>query len=252
MKLLKYTLPLLLSVLTISCSDSEDDNIVDLADQTGEIILKFDNGVGDSDFIFGTTYEKSNNESFQLSNLKYIISNVRLTDSEGNVFMYPTEENVFIIDESDANTAGEVWLSLEGIDAADYVSVTFGLGIDQERFALGADGQADFLAEAQEEGMFWAWASGYVDEPLNIHMGSVGTSLDNYKEVTLELPNSLLVREDATPEIHIKADLAKVWDGVTIANFVDGYDQVHTDVDETPIIAANVIEMFEVHHVHND
>ena len=268
MKILKYLLPLLLSILTISCSDSDDTE--DLAGETGEIILKFDNGVGDQDFIFGTEYTKSNNESFQLSNLKYIISNVRLTDSEGNVFMYPTEDNVFIIDESDANTAGEVWLSLDGIDAADYVSVTFGVGIDQDRFALGADGQADFLAEAQSEEMFWAWASGYkfvrfdgtysatsgdkalVDEPLNIHMGSIGTSLDNYKEVTLELPNSLLVREDATPEIHIKADLAKVWDGVTIANFVDGYDQVHTDVDETPIIAANVIEMFEVHHVHND
>lgn len=264
MKILKYTLPLLLSVLTISCSSSDDDT-EDLTGQTGEVVLKFDNGVGDQDFIFGTEYTMETEESFELTNLKYIISNVSLTDSEGNVYNYPSEDNVFIIDESDKNASGEVWVSLNGVDAADYVSVTFGVGIDQERFALGADGQGDFLDLAIEEEMLWGWATGYkfvrfdgtyttssVSGDLNVHMGSVGTSLDNYKEITLDLPNTLLVREETTPEIHIKADLAKVWDGVTEVKFVDGYDQVHTDEIETPIIATNVINMFEVHHVHND
>src|SRR5690606_17254833 len=135
------------------------------------------------------------------------------------------------------------------VPAADYTEITFGIGVDQARFLLGAAGQGDFLAEAEEAGMLWSWATGYrfmrfdgtyststiTDEALAIHMGSVGTSLDNYREVTLSFPNSVRVRETAHPEIHIKADISKVFDGETSINFVDGYDQVHTSSETTPV-----------------
>ncbi|AUC77256.1 MbnP family protein [Olleya sp. Bg11-27] len=266
MKLFKYTFALLACAVITACSSDDDSASDDLSGQSGPLILKYDNGVGDQDFIFGTSYSKSNSESFKLDNLKYIISNVRFTDTNGNIFEYPAEENVFIIDESEGNNAGEIWVTLDNVDAADYVSVTFGIGIDQDRFALGAEGQGDFLDLADAEGMMWSWASGYkfirldgtyststmTDQPLNVHMGSVGTSLDNYREVTLSFPNTVLVRTDKSPEVHIKADIAKVFDGSTAVNFADGYDQVHTDANETPVIATNISTMFEVHHVHND
>lgn len=266
MKILKFAFAALLCVTISACSSDDDNNTENLTGETGELTLKFDNSVGDQDFIFGTNYNKSNGESFKLDNVKYIISNVRVKDAEGNTFMYPTEDNVFIVDEADGNNAGEILINLENIDAANYTEITFGVGIDQERFALGAEGQGDFLDMASEEGMMWSWASGYkfirldgtfssatvTDEPLNLHMGSVGTSLDNYREVTLTFPNTVLVRENKSPEIHIVADLAKVFDGETSVNFADGYDQVHTDTVETPIISANVSGMFMVHHVHND
>lgn len=266
MKLLRYTFALLACTILINCSSDDDDNNEDLTGQKGDLVLKFDNAIGDQDFIFGTTYSKSNNESFQLSNLKYIISNVRVTDNEGNTFTYPIEDNVFIVDEEDGNNAGEIWVVLNDVDAANYTEISFGIGIDQDRFSLGAEGQGDFLDLASEEGMMWSWASGYkfvrfdgtfststvTDEPLNIHMGSVGTSLDNYREVTLSFANTVLVRDDKTPEVHIKADISKVFDGTTSVNFADGYDQVHTDATETPVIAGNMQTVFEVHHVHND
>lgn len=266
MKITKIAFAIMLCISMISCSSDDDASQEDLTGQTGELVLKFDNGVGDQDFIFGTTYSKSNNESYQLDNLKYIISNVQLTDDTGNVFTYPSAENVFIVDEADGNNAGEIWVVLDDVAAADYVSVSFGVGIDQDRFALGAAGQGDFLEYAQDEGMFWAWASGYkfirfdgtfssdtmTDEPLNLHMGSVGTSLDNYRAVSLTLPNTVRVREESQPEIHIKADISQAFDGATSVNFMDGYDQVHTDANETPIIANNVMGMFNVHHVHNN
>lgn len=265
MKTLKFTFALLLCATIFACS-SDDDSVEALIGQTGPLTLKFDNGVGDQDFIFGTTYNKSNNESFQLTNLKYIISNVRVKDSNGNTFMYPVEDNAFIISEANGNNAGEIYLTLDNVTAANYTEVTFGVGIDQERFALGAEGQGDFLDEASDEGMMWSWASGYkfirldgtfsttsvTNEPLNVHMGSVGSSLDNYREVTLTFPNTVIVRQDTSPEVHIKADIAKVFDGATTANFADGYDQVHVDEVETPIIANNINGMFSVHHVHND
>ncbi|MBP0905382.1 MbnP family protein [Mariniflexile gromovii] len=266
MKITKIALALLLCVSIISCS-SDDES---LEGQTGTLTLKFDNSVGDQDFIFGTSYNKSNNESYKLTTLKYIVSNVRVKDSEGNTFTYPTENNVFIIDEANGNNAGEILITLDGVDAADYTEITFGIGIDQTRYALGADGQGDFLANAQAAGMMWAWATGYrfmrfdgtysstianpavEDGALALHMGSVGTSLDNYKEVTLAFPNTVRVRETAQPEVHIVADISKVFDGETSVNFADGYNQVHTSAETTPVIANNLKGIFEVHHVHNN
>ncbi|MGJ8667253.1 MAG: MbnP family protein [Patiriisocius sp.] len=266
MKILKYTLAILSCAIIISCSSDDDGSGEVLTGQTGNLIIKFDNGVADQDFIFGTTYNKSNGESYKLDNLKYIVSNIRFTDIEGNIFEYPTADNVFIVDEMDGNNAGEIFITLSNVDAADYVSITFGVGIDQERFLLGADGQGEFLEHAAEEGMMWSWASGYKfirldgtyssatidNEALNVHMGSVGTSLDNYKEVTLALGNNARVRTDKTPEIHIKSDISRVFDGATSVNFMDGYDQVHTDAIETAVIATNIQGMFAVDHVHNE
>ncbi|WP_347373950.1 MbnP family protein [Aequorivita sp. Q41] len=265
MNTLKIAFLLMLSSAIISCS-TDDDNTEDLTGHKGQLVIKFDNGVGDQDFIFGTSYEKSNGESYKLETLKYLISNIALTDSNGKTFMYPTEDNVFIIDEAKGNNAGEIWVTLDNVDAADYTSISFGVGIDQARYELGADGQGDFLQLAEDEGMLWSWATGYrftrfdgtfssstvTDQALNIHMGSVGTSLDNYRAVSLPFPNSVRVRTTAEPQIHIKADIAKVFDGATSVNFMDGFDQVHTDPETTPIIADNIMGMFEVHHVHNN
>lgn len=90
MKLIKFSFALLLCATLASCSS--DDNTEDVTGQTGNLIIKFDNGVGDQDFVFGTSYSKSNGESFTLENLKYIISNVRFKDSEGNEFLYLAEK----------------------------------------------------------------------------------------------------------------------------------------------------------------
>ncbi|TXE09965.1 hypothetical protein FUA26_10810 [Seonamhaeicola algicola] len=262
MKIVKLSIALLMCAIMASCSS---DDAEDLTGETGNIILKFDNGVDGNDFVFNTEYSKSNNESFKLETVKYIISNVRFKDADGNTFMYPTEDNAFIINEANANNAGEIWVELTGVDAANYTEITFGIGIDQARFALGAEGQGDFLEQAEAEGMMWSWATGYkfirldgtysdgtvTNQALNMHMGSVGTTLDNYKETTLAFPNSIVVRNDKTPEVHIVADLMKAFDGVQSVKFSEGYDQVHVDEVETPIIATNVAAMFMVHHVHN-
>ncbi|MEZ4779504.1 MAG: MbnP family protein [Flavobacteriaceae bacterium] len=264
MKHYKWAFIVMLSIAVLSCK--KDDDGEDLTGQTGNLVVKFDNGVGDQDFIFGTSYDKSSGESFKLETLRYIISNIRVTDTNGNTFMYPSADNVFIVDEANANNAGEVWITLNNVAAADYTSITFGIGIDQERYALGAEGQGAFLDEAEAAGMMWTWATGFrfvrldgtyssttaTDEALNIHMGSVGSSLDNYREVTLTLPNSAKVRMDKEPEIHVEADILKIFDGQTSVSFDNGYSQVHTDANTTPVIANNMKGMFEVHHVHNE
>nr|WP_272973498.1 MULTISPECIES: MbnP family protein [Croceibacter] len=155
---------------------------------------------------------------------------------------------------------------LEDIPAANYTNVSFGVGVDQDRYAMGAEGQGEFLETADEAGMLWSWATGFkfirmdgsfssssvTNDDLNVHMGSVGTSLDNYRAVSLYFPNTVLVRTETQPEIHIKSDISKVFDGSTSVNLMDGYNQVHVDPETTAVVANNIMTMFEVHHVHNN
>ncbi|WP_167341891.1 MbnP family protein [Nonlabens sp. SY33080] len=255
-----------LTLILTSCSTDDDSTGDQLEGQQGDITIKFDNAVGSNDFLFNNTYSLSNGDTFQVQTLKYIISNIVLLDEKGNETTIPAIDNIFIVDESQANNAGEFNITLNDIDAGNYTQIKFGIGVDQDRYTLGAAGQGNFLQQADDAGMMWSWATGYkfirldgtytdsnaADQALNIHMGSVGTSLDNYREITLDLPNTSRVRENSIAEIHVIADIMKIFEGSTTVSFADGYNQVHTNEVETPIIAQNFSESFSVHHVHNN
>lgn len=259
----------LLCFAIVSCSKSNDYNggggDGGTSSSKGTVILKFDNGIGDQDFIFNTSFTKSNNESYQLKDLKYIISNIRLKDKNGNEYSYPKDKNVFIVSEANGNNAGEIKIQLDNVDGGTYSQITFGLGIDQERYKLGADGQGDFLVKAEAEDMLWAWATGYkftlingtcsygdkTDENVAIHIGSLGTTTDIYNEVTLDFPNSIRVADDKKPEVHVFTDVSKLFDGVKTLNFTDGYNEVHTNAKKMEDLMGNLKRMFSISHVHN-
>ena len=133
------------------------------------------------------------------------------------------------------------------------------LGLVQIQIVMQWEGQGEFLETADEAGMLWSWATGFkfirmdgsfssssiTNDDLNVHMGSVGTSLDNYRAVSLSFPNTVLVRTETQPEIHIKSDISKVFDGSTSVNLMDGYNQVHVDPETTAVVANNIMTMFE-------
>lgn len=268
MKISKIVCAALVYLTVVSCSKSNDDNNKGdggTSESNGSVILKFDNGVGDQDFIFNTTYNKSNDESYQLKDVKYIISNIRLKDKNGTEYMYPKDKNIFIVSEANGNNAGEIKIELDGVDSGSYNEITFGIGVDQERYKLGAKGQGDFLEKAEEEGMTWTWATGYkftlingecsydgnTGENIAIHVGSLGTTVDNYEEVTLALPNSIKVSDGKKPEVHVFANLSKLFDGNKALHFIDGYNEVHTNAEKMNDIMGNITRMFSVSHVHN-
>ena len=116
--------------------------------------------------------------------------------------------------------------STENIPAGDYTKIKFGIGVDKAQFDLGATGQGDFLATAQDAGMMWNWTAGYKfvlfegkftsstvssATPFMVHTGQTGTDY-NYTEVTLDLPTKALVRTTITPDVHIFADVSKIID----------------------------------------
>jgi hypothetical protein len=243
-----------------SCSNDDDDTTNTITGE-GSLKLEFDNVYQDADLAFNTPYLNSNGETVKISKAKYIVSNIVLTKTDGSTYTVPKSQSYFIIDES---TAASTLLTLPNIPAGNYTKVSFGIGVDQEQFNLGATGQGDFLAQAQDAGMMWSWSAGYkfvalegtftsatvtTDTTFKLHTGQTGTDY-NYKEVTLNLPENALVRTTITPQIHMMVDLSQLPDGTNKINFAEG--AMVMGGGKLALVTANIADMFEVHHVHND
>ncbi|MDN3596663.1 MbnP family protein [Zunongwangia endophytica] len=252
---------LLFLVVSLAACSSDDD-AVDTATGENEVRIGFDNGVNGDDLLLGaSTYINSNDEVLTINRFNYIVSNFVLIDAEGNEYTYPKDESYFVV--SEENDLTEV--SLKNIPAAEYVAIKFGVGVDQAKYQQGAEGQGDFLEIAENNEMMWSWQAGYkflnfegtftsetVAEATNfkIHMGSHGSSLDNYREVTLDLPSRALVSDKLSPVIHMAVDANRILDG---QNKIKLSEKAVVMIDEvkSPQISENATGMFRVDHVHN-
>lgn len=254
-----FVVTLFLSVLT-SC-DSNDDESTELMGENS-VTIEFDNSVGSDDLLLATTsYTNSQDETLTITRLNYIVSNFRLTNDQGAVFTYEKDDSYFITSEETGSTE----VHLENVPAGKYVSVTFGIGVDQEKYLQGAEGQGSFLTAAEESNMTWSWQAGYkflnfegtftsatVTEATDfkVHMGSHGSSLDNYKEVTLSLGSEALVSDEMSPIIHLVADANTILDGENKLSLTE-QSVIMVSEEKSPKVALNTASMFTVDHVHN-
>lgn len=243
----------------ISCSN--DDDSTDQATGSGNLKLEFDQVYNDADFAGNTAYTNSNGESIKVNKVKYIVSNIVLTKEDGSTYTIPKSESYFIIDEF---TPASTLLELKNIPAGNYTKVSYGIGVDQEQFNLGATGQGSFLEQAQDAGMMWTWSAGYkfvafegtftsptvaTETQFMVHTGQTGTDY-NYTTITLDLPENALVRTTITPQIHIMADLKYILDGTNKIALSES--AMVMGGNKLALVTANLSNMFEAHHVHND
>lgn len=259
---MKFQLKNIVAVMALalaftSCSNDDNKEITG----QGNLLLEFDNVYGSSNLAFNTPYTNSNGEVVKINNAIYIISNIVLTKTDGSTYTVPKSQSYFFVNE--ANAASTI-LNLPNIPAGNYIKVTFGVGVDQAQFDMGASGQGTLWTDAQALGMTWSWAAGYkfikfegtvtstshTNANFRVHTGKTGT-IYNYTEVSLDFPDNALVRTNITPQVHIMADLKKVIDGTTKINFEEGLD-VMSGTKVQNISANNVPSLFEVEHVHND
>lgn len=257
--LYKLSLFLFLYTLVVACSNNDDE-----LTGTGTLNIEFDNSIAGNDLILGTPNDpNSQDETLTINRLNYIVSNFMLTDEAGNVFTYPKEESYFIISEE----TGQTEVTLTNVPAGTYTAVTFGIGVDQEKYLQGAEEQGDLLTEAENTDMMWSWLTGYkflnfegtftsstVATPteFKIHMGSHGSALDNYKETTLQLSanNRVLVSSTITSTIHLVVDANNILDGDHKISLSE-QAVVMVSEEKSPKIAENTKKMFRVDHVHN-
>lgn len=257
--LYKLSTALLLAAFVSSCSS--DDDAMELTG-SGMVKIEFDNSVAGDDLLLGTSsYTNSQGETLTIDRLNYIVGNFRLTDENGTVFTYPKDEGYFIVSEETGNTE----VVLMDVPAGSYTSLTFGVGVDQEKYLQGAEGQGNLLTEAESTDMMWSWQAGYkflnfegtfTSETVTnatdfkIHMGSHGSSLDNYKETTLDLGTEALVSDDMNPIIHLIVDAGNILDGENKISLTE-QAVIMVSEEKSPKIAVNTSKMFAVDHVHN-
>ena len=264
MKYYNLAIVAVFSFFLISCSSDEDgtNDSIELTG-SGEVSITFDNGFADNDLVLGSANAANvNGETLTVTRFSYIVSNFRLVNKDGEKYVFPKDESYFIINQE--TEADDV--ELPEIPAGEYTTLVFGIGVDQEKYLQGAEGQGDFVTLAEENNMMWSWQAGYkflnfegnftsetVTDPTDfkIHMGSHGSSLDNYKEVTLQLPSNILVSDGMDPNIHLKIDAGKILVGATNSIELSEKSVIMVDAEKSPQIAVNVTEMFVVDHVHN-
>ena len=244
--------------LTLASCSSDDNNDIT---GVGSLKVEFDNVYGAADFAGNTAYTNSNNEIIKVDKVKYIVSNIVLTKVDGSTYTVPKAESYFIIDEF---TSTSTLLTIPNIPAGNYKSISYGIGVDRAQFDLGATGQGDFLTIAQNAGMMWSWSAGYkfvafegsftsstvtTDTNFKLHTGQTGTDY-NYATISMDFPENALVRTNITPQVHIMADLKHLLDGTNKINLSEGATIMGGS--KLALATANLANMFEVHHVHND
>ncbi|PQA96635.1 hypothetical protein B0A70_04135 [Chryseobacterium piscicola] len=262
-----------ISFLTFtSCRNNDEED--SSPEAKGKLQLKFENGFNNLGNIVlnQTTQTSSSGQKHQFSTLKYVISNISLIDENGNEFKYHEnnpDKGAFIINQEKA-VAGIVYVDLDEIPKNKYKKIKFGLGISQNAYLLGQNGQAEFWEKAKKESLTWSWAAGYIfvklegkygasstnTEFMN-HTGNMGNVAANntpdlYREVTLDLPTTARVSATVKPSIHILADFNQYLSGETALSFSTANNMAMGSNQHLVNVTNNLTKMFKVDHVHND
>jgi hypothetical protein len=260
-QLKNIAIALVATLALVSCSN--DDETVNNISGNGNLKVEFDQIYNDADFAANTPYTNSNGEIVTINKAKYIVSNIVLTNENGSTYTIPKNESYYIIDEF---TPASTLIELTNIPAGNYTKISYGIGVDQDQFNLGATGQGNFLTQAQDAGMMWSWSAGYkflafegsftsssvtTASNFRVHTGQTGTDY-NYTTITLDLPEMALVRTTITPQIHIFSDLSKILDGTNKLALSEAAGGDIMGGSKLTLVTANLSNMFKVNHVHND
>ena len=275
MKIYKYISLFFITLLSFtlsSCRSSDDNEVKDTS--PGNLQIKFENGFNNlGNIVLGqTTQTSTNGQKHNFSTLKYIVSNITLIDENGGEFKYNynnPDKGAFIVDQTEA-VGGIIYINLTGVPKNNYKKVKFGLGINQNAYLLGQDGQGIFWQKAKTAGMAWSWAAGYVfvklegkygtgaaDTNFMNHCGNMGNvsannTPDLYREITLDLPTTARVTQNIRPSVHILADLNQYLSGQTALSLDKSNESAMGSNQHLVNVTNNLTRMFKVDHVHND
>lgn len=229
--------------------------------------VEFDNIVGSVDLQLNTgSYTNALGERFNVTKLKYFVSNFKLTNVDGIVYTVPQDSCYFLIDEANA-AAHDATLRLpEG----EYKTLSFVLGVDSLRNTSDISkrtGALDVSGAAID--MYWSWNSGYIffrldgtsaavtsmGGVLQYHVGGFGgysgTTVNNLKTITLDLTTrgTPKVKANKATNVHLMVDILKALNGNTNMSFATT-PMVHTPTVGVAV-SNNYINMISHDHTEN-
>lgn len=260
---------LLVAAALLSFSACKDDNWK--PGDLGDLRVEFNHMAGAEDLVLNTgSYTNAVGEDFKVSLLQYFVSNVKLINEDGSTFTVPQDECYFLIKEQDADTRT---ITLKDVPAGNYTGIEFVLGIDSLRNTKEPAERTGALdVGGAAAGMYWSWNSGYIflklegtssKAPMHVsganmyqyHIGGFGgysvRTINNIKHIRLDFGmDNAEVRKHATPEVHVIADILKVFTGTE--NVSIEANPVVMFASYSTKIADNYAQMFRVEHVYNE
>jgi hypothetical protein len=202
--------------------------------QKSSLTIKFENFVKDEPVILNDKkYSNSAGETFNITLLKYFVSNFKLHKADGSVYAVPQDSCYFLIRENMPETKT---ITLKNLPKGDYTSVSYLIGVDSVRSASDLSlrtGTLDVGGAAKD--MYWAWNSGYifvkmegnsdaveeVNKEYAYHIGMFGgigdkKTLNNIRTANITFtPGALKLGKKSAASMKIKTDLSKMFEGET-------------------------------------
>ncbi|MGO3183850.1 MAG: MbnP family protein [Aequorivita sp.] len=264
-KLKKYLLLSTVLIAFASCSNDDDSPVAN------NVTLEFNNtfknitiALGDANSSTATANTSQAGQLHHFSEVKYVISNIRLIKADGTEFPYNVndlDKGATVVNQSKPATLKYV---LSNIPVGDYAKIKFGLGVKQELNTLDEVRFPEFYASAgaNDTEMMWEWGTGYRftklegfyendNKEMSIHTGSTiegeegnyTQGVDAYRDITLNLTTNAIVGNTA-PTIKIKADFDKLLSGNTTITLSTGTGM---DNNATPNIhtAAHMVKFVD-------
>jgi hypothetical protein len=204
--------------------------------------------------VINAPFSTALGEPFTPLAFSYYISNIKLVDLEGKTITQGS--SYFLVDERKPTSKAFV----AALPAGSYKAIKFTLGVDSIRNVSGI--QTGALDPAN--GMFWSWNTGYIfaklegksvvsPAPLSnvtYHIGGFKTGENALQEVTLYLPEPLLIKSSGSATIRLEADVARWFAGAHNISIA----QNAFCMDAGPLaqqIAENYAGMFTITAVEN-
>lgn len=246
-------------------SACDDDEGTPLGE--GQLLIEFDNRVGEEDLALNTDYTNAQGETFRLTKLNYYISNIILKTDGGVEFVVPQDSSYFLILEDDELSQQ---LRLKNIPSGNYNHISFTIGVDSLRSTMNITKRQGVLDPAQgHDGMYWTWNSGYIffkmegtspqvsadqDHKFYYHIGGYGgydtPGINNIQEKTIDMGNAVAqVRPEKAPEVHLHVDVLELFSNPTTISLAEHSLVMFSEYSKT--VSANYVNMFKYDHVHN-
>lgn len=187
----------------------------------GELLLQFNVTANGKPLLKDSSYINPFGETYQLSRLKYYVSNISLSNEKRSDW----GKEVFLVETGVTDS-----ISLQAFPGR-YTKLYFTLGVDSALNCSGAqDGALDPF-----NGMFWTWNSGYIffkmegySTASTADLGRIEHHVGGYRYpnnaariITLDLPQPLEIKEGQKSIIHINVNLDQYWKGINNIKIAD-------------------------------
>lgn len=241
------------AVILFSCR--KKDYPAPATEEKGSISFQLKNVVGADPLVLNDKKYLRGEDTFTVSVYNYYISNIVLTDENGNTFAEPESYHLAI-----ATTPSSLEFSIGDLPPANYQSIQFLIGVDSVRNFSGAQtGALD-----PKFGMIWDWNTGYImakmegtassspiaGNKVSYHIAGFKAPNSAIRKVTLNFPVHASVTAGKTPVVTLKSDLMTWFSAPNFAGF-SATPTINVEGVQASKMASNYAEMFTVESVQN-